>query len=248
MKVAVEHISKRYGDHTVLNDISFEISEGEVVVLMGTNGSGKTTLLNILTGFVKQDAGDVLVDGVSINKLKPFERSRRGIGRTFQDLRLINGLTVIDNLLLAFPAQKGEKWWNALFPSKKVKAEQVGNREKAGIILKQCFIDDVADAEAAAISYGQQKLLNLACCMAGGAPFLLLDEPVAGVNPAYREKLSDVLKALKSEGKGILIIEHNRDFIETVADEILFLFEGKLRRYGSYDEFRNDKDVIEAYL
>lgn len=248
MKVSVDHICKRYGDHMVLNDISFEMSDGMVIVLMGTNGSGKTTLLNILTGFVRQDAGDVLMGGISINKLKPFERCRIGIGRTFQDLRLINDLTVMDNLLLAFPDQKGEKWWNALFPSRKVKAEQLGNLEKARMILKQCFIEDVADAKAGEISYGQQKLLNLACCLAGGTPFLLLDEPVAGVNPTYREKLSEVIKGLKSQGKGILIIEHNRDFIETVADEILFLYEGKLRRYGSYEEFRNDKDVIEAYL
>lgn len=248
MKVAVDKIYKRYGEHQVLNGVSFEISEGKVIVLMGTNGSGKTTLLNILTGFVRQDAGDVLLNGVSINQLKPFERCRIGIGRTFQDLRLINDLTVMDNLLLAFPYQRGEKWWNVLFPSKKVEAEQLHNRETAERILKQCFIYDVADAKAGEISYGEQKLLNLACCIAGRAPFLLLDEPVAGVNPAYREKLSEVIKGLKAEGRGVLIIEHNRDFIETVADEIFFLCDGKLKHYASYDEFRNDKGVLEAYL
>lgn len=248
MEITVSHITKTFGDRQVLNDISFELSEGKVCVLMGTNGSGKTTLFNILTGFVEQDKGDVLLDGVCVNKLKPYERCLKGIGRTFQDLRLIGGLTVRENVMLAFPKQDGEKWWNALLPLRSVKTEQGKNKQVAEAILKQCFIDDVADSKAAEISYGQQKLLNLACCIACGTPVLLLDEPVAGVNPAFREKLSDVVRRLKAEGKTLLIIEHNSDFIETVADEILFLHNGSLRHYDGYSNLKNDKEVLEAYL
>lgn len=248
MKLSAYHIVKHYGDHQVLNDVSFELPEGKVCVLMGTNGSGKTTLFNILTGFVAPDSGNVLLDGISVDKLKPFERCLKGIGRTFQDLRLINDLTIKENVLLAFSNQKGEKWWNTLLPLKSVKKEQQENLQEAEKILSQCFLDDVADSKAGEISYGQQKLLNIACCIAGRTKVLLLDEPVAGVNPVFREKLSKVITQLKSEGKTLLIIEHNSDFIEAVADEILFLHNGTLKYYDSYNDFRKDKEVLEAYI
>ncbi len=248
MRLSAQHITKSFGDRRVLNDVSFELSEGKVCVLMGTNGSGKTTLFNILTGFVTPDAGKVLIDEICIDNLQPHERCLKGIGRTFQDLRLIGGLTVKENVLLAFPKQKGENWWNVILPSKNVKIEQNNNRLTAEKILSQCFIEDVAESKADEISYGQQKLLNLACCIACGTSILLLDEPVAGVNPTYREKLSDVVRRLKSEGKSLLIVEHNSDFIEAVADEILFLHNGTLQHYDSYSDFRNDKKVLEAYI
>ena len=248
MKLSVRHIAKQYGEHQVLNDISFEMPEGKVYVLMGTNGSGKTTLFNILTGFVKQDDGDVLLDGCSINRLSPYQRCQKGIGRTFQDLRLVNDLTVRENVLFSFPKQDGEKWWNVLFPFNSVKVEQSKNRRTADTILAQCFIDDVADAKAGEISYGQQKLLNLACCVACNTPILLLDEPVAGVNPAYREKLTSVISNLRREGKSLIIIEHNSDFIEAVTDEILFLHNGSMRHYDNYRDFRKDEKVLNAYI
>lgn len=248
MKLSVRHIAKQYGEHQVLNDVSFEMPEGKVYVLMGTNGSGKTTLFNILTGFVKQDNGDVLLDGCDINRLTPYQRCLKGISRTFQDLRLVNNLTVRENVLLSFPKQDGEKWWKVLFPFNSVKVEQSENRRTADTILAQCFIDDVADTKAGEISYGQQKLLNLACCVACNTPILLLDEPVAGVNPAYREKLTSVISNLRREGKSLIIIEHNSDFIEAVTDEILFLHNGSMRHYDNYGDFRRDEKVLNAYI
>ena len=248
LKIEAKHITKSFGDRQVLNDISFEVPEGKACVLMGTNGSGKTTLLNILTGFVEQDKGEVLLDDTCINKLKPYERCLKGLGRTFQDMRLVNDLTVMENVLLSFPGQEGEKWWKSLLPSKGVKSEQKNNCAKAERILSKCFITEEANSKAGEISYGQQKLLNLACCMACGTPVLLLDEPVAGVNPVFRERLSNILGQMKAEGRTLLIIEHNTDFIEAVADEILFLHDGKIQRYESYNGFRNDKKVLEAYI
>ncbi len=248
MTLTAEHIKKHYGDHRVLDDVSFEVSAGEVYVLMGTNGSGKTTLFNILTGFIPQDGGNVLLDGKSVDGLMPYQRQRKGMGRTFQDMRLVAGLTVKENVMLAFSNQRGERWWNTILPSSRVKKEQRQNGEIADGILKQCFIDDVADAKAGEISYGQQKLLNLACCIACNTPILLLDEPVAGVNPAYRDKLTSVISNLRNNGKSLIIIEHNSDFIEAVTDEILFLHNGSLRHYDNYGDFRNDEEVLNAYL
>ena len=111
-----------------------------------------------------------------------------------------------------------------------------------------CFIDEIAESKANEISYGQQKLLNLACCMASNASALLLDEPAAGVNPLFREKLATVANTLKEQGKALLVVEHNVDFIEAVADEILFLHNGVVQRYGSYQEFRESPEVLNAYV
>jgi branched-chain amino acid transport system ATP-binding protein len=248
MELVASHIKKSFGSYNILADVSFNLSSGKVVVLMGTNGAGKTTLFNILSGFLKPDAGQILLDGKDLSGLEPNTIARAGIGRTFQDMRLIENMSVFENVLLSFPTQEGEKWWNALLPSPKVVAEQKSNAEKAKQILQNCFIDDVANDNAKDVSYGQQKLLNLACCMASNSSVWLLDEPVAGVNPVYREKLSEVIRQQKSKGKSILLIEHNSDFIEAVADEILFLNKGIISRFSSYESFRQDTNVKNAYV
>lgn len=248
MKLTIEHIAKWYGDNHVLNDVSFEVTEGKVSVLMGTNGAGKTTLFNIISGFIKQDKGNVKIDNKLVNKSKPYERKRKGIGRTFQDMRLVGELTVKENVMLAFPEQQGEKWWRTLLLSKSVNQEQKSNSQIADALIHTCFINDIVESKANEISYGQQKLLNLACCLASGASVLLLDEPVAGVNPVFREKLATIVKKMKAQGKALLVIEHNVDFIEAVADEILFLHNGVTRRYGSYQEFKESPEVLNAYV
>ena len=161
MKLVAENIRKSYGKHEILGDVSFSVSESSVSVLMGTNGSGKTTLFNIISGFIRQDSGDVLLDEKSINKLRPYQRKRLGIGRTFQNMRLVGSLSVKENVMLAFPEQEGEKWWKVILPNKKVAQERRCNSIQANQLLKECFIDDIADSKANEISYGQQKLLNM---------------------------------------------------------------------------------------
>ena len=248
MLLKANHIAKSYGEHSVLSDASLEVSAGRVSVLMGANGSGKTTLFNIISGYIPQDKGEIRLDDQEISRLKPFQRKRIGIGRTFQDLRLIGDLTVVENVMLAFPDQEGEKWWKDLFPNKSVGIEQRSNADEAVEVLRKCFIGDIASNKANEISFGEQKLLNLACCLASGASVLLLDEPVAGVDPVFRPELSTIIKGLKAQQKSVLIIEHNADFIEEVADEILFLHQGRIQRFGSYQEFRNAPEVIDAYV
>jgi len=247
LSLEIQHIAKSFGDKKVLEDVSFQLAKGKATVLMGTNGSGKTTLYNIITGFLKADSGKVLLHNETIDGLPPHLRNGKGISRTFQDMRLVSELTVLENVLLSFQNQSGEKWWKVLFPSKAVKQEQEVNIGKAKNILKICFIADVADSIAAEISYGQQKLLNLACCMANDAEVILLDEPVAGVNPIYRDKLEFIIQELKKD-KALLIIEHNTDFIEAVADELLFLNAGKIAKFADYATMRNNEAVQEAYI
>jgi branched-chain amino acid transport system ATP-binding protein len=244
----LKHIAKTFGENKVLTDVNFELKEGAITVLMGTNGSGKTTLFNIISGFLPQNDGEVLLDGKNIRHIPDYKMSRLGITRTFQDMRLISNLTVKENLLLAFPAQEGEKWWRTIFPDKKIKQENQTNSRKADAILSTCFIDDITDSKAGEISFGQQKLLNLACCIANNPQILLLDEPVAGVNPIFREKLSMSIRQIKEQGKTFFIIEHNTDFIETIADQIFFLNNGEVRIFDNYDIFRQDEKVKNAYI
>lgn len=248
MKLELNHITKSFRENKVLTDVAFALNDGSITVLMGTNGSGKTTLFNIISGFLSPDNGEVLLDGKNISHETDYKINRLGITRTFQDMRLIGNLTVKENLLLAFPSQEGEKWWRTIFPDKRIKQEQQANSQKADKILSTCFIDDITDSKADEISYGQQKLLNLACCIANAPQILLLDEPVAGVNPVYREKLATVIRQIKNQGKTLLIIEHNTDFIETVADQILFLNNGKIHSYASYRDFKNNENVKNAYV
>lgn len=248
MKLSLEHISKSFGDNKVLQDISFTIKKGSITILMGTNGSGKTTLFNIISGFLKQDGGEVWIDKKNTNRLPHYKMNRLGISRTFQDMRLIGDLTVKENVMLAFTKQQGEKWWKSLLPNIKVKHEQQQNAQRAEEILKMCFINDIASSKASEISYGQQKLLNLACCIANDAQILLLDEPVAGVNPAYRDQLVHIILQLKKQNKALLIIEHNTDFIQAVADKILFLNNGYVQEFENYTILRSNENVKNAFV
>lgn len=248
MKLEIKHIEKSFGENQILKDVSFELEQEKVYVLMGTNGSGKTTLFNILTGFLKAENGAVVWNNENILNKEPNLINEKGISRTFQDLRLIENLTVKENVLLSFKNQKGEKWWKALLPKNGYSKEQNENNTKAKKILKQTFISEIANQKAGEISYGQQKLLTLACCIANNAQLFLLDEPVAGVNPIFRDKLVTVIKTLKKQGKTFLIIEHNADFITEIADKILFLNSGIVKEYESYYAMRNDEQVKEAFV
>ena len=215
---------------------------------MGANGSGKSTLFNLITGFIKPHSGDIYFREKNITDYSPFKINRTGIGRTFQDLRLISKLTVRENVLLAMHGNPGDNWMKALLPpffySKEIKLLE----EKADEMISEYFLQDVKNNLAGEISYGQQKLLNLACCVANGASLLLLDEPVAGINPEYRNKIDLLLKQLREKGKTILLIEHNTDFIGDVADKIFFLHEGKISSFENIAALRTDRSVMEAYI
>jgi branched-chain amino acid transport system ATP-binding protein len=248
LSLIIEHIAKSFEEKKILRDVSFSLSIGKISVLMGVNGSGKTTLFNVISGFCRPDHGHVIYNGIVINQLEPYKINRLGINRTFQDLRLIKDISVMDNVLLAFPNQKGENWWSILLPNSSVMDEQKQLKEKAQQILKECFLSDVIHLKAKELSFGQQKLLSLACSFANNANVLLLDEPVAGVNPLFRDYLVSVINNFRELKKIILIIEHNRDFIEAVADDLMFLNEGKVLSFETYSQLRNNDIVKEAYV
>lgn len=249
MNLKITHLEKSFGKkNKVLKDVSFELIKGKIYVLMGANGSGKTTLFNIITGFLKPDRGRISFGINNLVNKKPHLINKIGINRTFQDLRLIEKLTVRENIMLAFKNQEGEKWWKALFSKKTYNKEQYENNLLATKILKQTFIYKIESKKAGEISYGQQKLLTLACCISNDGELFLLDEPVAGISPIYRDKLVTILRTLKEQKKTVLIIEHNEDFIKKIADKMLFLNNGVITEYDSFLIMRNDEQVKEAYV
>ena len=235
-------------ERIILDNISLSLDQGKIYALMGANGSGKTTLFNIITGFIRQQSGEVIINGTNISKFSPYKRNRAGVSRTFQDLRLIGNLTVQENINIAFQNKLSDKWYNVLFPNKLVKDQESKLDIRATEILEQFHLTEVRSNLASEISYGQQKLLNIACCVANDSQVLLLDEPVAGVNPVYRDQLTEILQQLKKNGKTILLIEHNTEFIDQVADYIFFISNGKLKEYSDLETMKQDNEVLKAYM
>ncbi len=211
----LKNIHKSFGDVQVLDGVSLRLEKGFVYTLMGGNGSGKTTLINIISGFMKPDEGSVELKGKKIIQFLPFQVNRLGIGRTFQDLRLATQMTVYENILLALEKRK------FAYPNKE-------QRQRVDEILETVSLSEKRNELAGEISYGQQKLLTIGCCIANNADMLLIDEPVAGIDKDNRLKIIQLIKQLKQEGKTILQIEHHPDYIKETSDYVLQMEKGVL--------------------
>jgi len=209
----LKNIRKSFGDARVLNGTNLRLEKGLIYTLRGGNGSGKTTLINIISGFLKPDEGDVELKGKKIERFLPFRVNQLGIGRTFQDLRLATQMTVYENIMLALEKKR------FAFPDK-------NQKKRADEILELVSLSEKRNELAGEISYGQQKLLTIGCCIANNAELLLIDEPVAGIDKDNRLKIIQIVKQLKQEGKTILQIEHHPDYIKETSDHVLMMEKG----------------------
>lgn len=249
MILQLQNISFTFlGKNHLLDSVSLSLEEQKIYALMGSNGAGKTTLFNIITGFIKPQSGEVIFSGKNLTNQQPYKINLQGIGRTFQDIRLITKLTVKENIVLSMQNNSTDNWLNAMLPENFHRSTNQELDKNADEIVEQFFLSDMRNSLAAEISYGQQKLLSLACCVANGAILLLIDEAVAGIQPEYRNKIGMLIKQLKEEGRTILFIEHNTDFIAGVADKIFFLHEGEISTFENMETLRKDKQVMEAYI
>lgn len=249
MLLLLQNISFGFSsEKQIFSGLSFCLEHGKIYALMGANGAGKTTLFNLISGFHKPNSGSLFFKQYNITHAKPYLINKHGIGRTFQELRLISKLTVKENILLAMPDHPTANCLSALLPASLFKKDLHRLENKANQILADYFLQDVQNAMANEISFGQQKLLNLACCVANGAELLLLDEPVAGISPHNREQITLLIKRLQQQGKTILMIEHNTDFIEATADHFLFLDSGTLSQFVTFAELKNSGQAADAYF
>jgi len=243
-----EGLSKNFDGVKALSDFSCAVEKGEVVGLIGPNGAGKTTLFNVLTGFIPADRGSAKLLGKNLIGLPPYKISRLGLARSFQILRLVRRLSVLDNALVSFHNQPGERLENVFFRFKKCADTEAANRKVALALLEKAGLEAKINEPAENLSYGQQKLLSLVCCLAAGAELILLDEPVAGIAPEMIEKILELIKVLPALGKTVVIIEHNMDAIMKVCGRVVFMDAGAKLCEGTPEQVRNDPRVIEAYL
>lgn len=249
MLLHIENVSFGFSpERKIFNNLSLNIEEGNIYALMGDNGSGKTTLFNLLTGFLKILSGKITYKKFDITNIEPFRINLLGISRTFQDLRSIGKLTVKENVLLALPHYPTNNCVKALLPSAFFKSRVNKLDLLADMILETYCLTAVKDSLAAEISFGQQKLLNLACCIANGAEMLLLDEPVAGVSVTYREIITGLILELRREGKTIFIIEHNTEFISETANQFLFLRGGVVSIFNTLEQLKDSEQAANGYF
>lgn len=244
----IRNLDKHFDGVTALADFSCTLAKGEVLGVIGPNGAGKTTLFNVLTGFIAPDNGQVLLQGNNLTRLSPHKRARLGIARTFQNLRLIRRLSVLENVLLFFKDQPGERLANVFFRRAKCMAQETRNRDRAMSLLHHVGLEQKANDPAEALSYGQQKLLSIVCCLAADAQVLLLDEPVAGIAPEMIEKIVEVIQGLPKQGKSVMLIEHNLDAVMQVCSRVVFMDAGAKISEGTPQQVRDDPRVIEAYI
>lgn len=236
-------LTKTFGGIKAVDNLSLVFERQKIVALIGPNGAGKTTLFNICTGFLPPDEGQVLFKGQNLIGTPPHKLTWSGIARTFQDLRLIHNLTLLENILLSMPDNSGNSLAKAIWCPN---ADQ--NIVKAQDWLNFVGLQGKAKEHAGALSYGQQKLLSLLCCIATDAELLLLDEPIAGVEPAMAEKILAFIQNLPRLDKTVIFIEHNLLAVKSIAERVIVMDEGKKIADGTWEMISGSSSVVEAYL
>jgi branched-chain amino acid transport system ATP-binding protein len=239
----VTGLKKAYGAIQAVGGVSFEVRPGEIFGVIGPNGSGKTTLFNSMLGQITPDEGKIELNGQDVTTLGPLELNRLGVGRTFQTLQVFGKMTVRDNLIVAAQEHQGSLLSRMFSPG------DSGLGAKADALITQFHISHVADKKAGELSYGQQKLVDIAMAFMSDPDLVLLDEPCAGVNPALVGGISTLLKELNQSRKGsFVVIEHNMDFVMELCHRIMVMVEGKVLAIGTPAEIRANKQVLDAYL
>jgi len=241
-------ITKTFGGFTAVDAMSLDLPRGAIGGLIGPNGAGKTTLFNMITGLVRPDSGEVVLDGTPIQNRRPHRIFAEGLSRTFQIPRPFPEMSVLENVMLVPSGQSGERFWNNWLRPGAVAREERAARVRAEGIIEFCGLTRVRGDRASGLSGGQLKLLELARVLMADPKLILLDEPAAGVNPSLMMALLDRIRALNGRGHSFLIIEHNMDVVMSICDPVFVMARGRLLYEGDAAGAREDPAVLDAYL
>ena len=245
----VSGLQMRFGGLLAVSGIDFDVRPDEVFAIIGPNGAGKTTVFNCVGGFYKPTAGQIMLDDQSIAGLPSHQVARKGLVRTFQNVRLFKQLTVAENLLVAQHRQVKSGLLHGLFATPAYRRAERQALERAALWLDRMEMRDLANREAGTLSYGHQRRLEIARCMITGPRLLMLDEPAAGLNPQEKVELQHLIDRLRREfGVAVLLIEHDMSLVMGVSDRILVMEHGRPIMTGQPDQVRSDPRVIKAYL
>jgi ABC-type branched-subunit amino acid transport system ATPase component len=245
--LVADGVTRKFGGLTAVDVEHFEIQRGKITALIGPNGAGKTTFFNLLTGFDEPDTGEWTFNGQSLHGVPPYKVARKGMVRTFQLTKVLARLKVIENMRLGATGQRGERFLPSLVKAL-WNAEEKANTERAMDLLQRFKLDAKADDFAGSLSGGQRKLLEMARALMVDPELIMLDEPMAGVNPALKQSLLGHVKSLRDEGRTVLFVEHDMDMVRDISDWVVVMAQGKIVAEGPPDTVMANQAVIDAYL
>jgi neutral amino acid transport system ATP-binding protein len=245
--LVADNVTRQFGGLTAVNVEHLEIPRGKITALIGPNGAGKTTLFNLLTGFDKPNTGAWSFEGKNLAGVSSYKVARRGMIRTFQLTKSLSAMTVIENMRLGAQKQRGENFFSSLFRFL-WKGEEALITQTADDLLKRFKLNEKREDYAGSLSGGQRKLLEMARALMGKPTLIMLDEPMAGVNPALTQSLLEHIKGLKANGTTVLFVEHNMHMVRHISDWVIVMAEGRVVAEGEPSVVMKDQAVIDAYL
>jgi len=245
--LVADGITRRFGGLVAVNVDHFEVERNQITALIGPNGAGKTTFFNLLTGFDQPDGGRSRFNGHDMAKSSAHEMAKLGMVRTFQLTKALARMTVIENMRLGAANQRGERFWAGPFKFL-WKQQETEITARADALLERFKMDHMRDEFAGSLSGGQRKLLEMARALMTDPALIMLDEPMAGVNPALKQSLLGHVKELKDEGKTVLFVEHDMDMVHEISDWVVVMAEGAIIAEGTAAQISGNQEVIDAYL
>jgi len=246
--LTVRDARRAFGGVRAVESVSFEVRAGTITGLIGPNGAGKSTMLGIVAGAIRPTAGVITFDGRDVTGLPTYRLARRGLVRTFQLSSEFARLTVLENLLVAAPGQRGESLWGALRGRRYWRRQEAESVEQARALLDRFALSDKEDEYAGNLSGGQKRLVELMRGLMGRPRLLLLDEPMAGVNPTLARRIAGYLEELRDGGLTMLMVEHELALVERLCDPVVVMAQGRVLSQGTMGELRGRREVVDAYL
>lgn len=244
----VQDLTKRFGGLVAVNDVSFDVEEGEILSVIGPNGAGKSTLFKLIASFLQPTAGQVLYNGERISGQKPHLVARKGVVRTFQETTVFKEMTALENVVVAHHLRLRASIPGVYFATPQARADEQAFRESAAEILDYLGLGHVKDEKARNLPHGYLRALGIAVAMAAEPKVLLLDEPFAGMNPEETDRAVEMVRGIRKRGITVLLVEHDMGAVMRISDRIVVISFGQKIAEGTPEEIRSDEAVIEAYL